>query len=166
MLGFRCKTQIVAQMLAESQHYLAQHKHIKNLRFYAEELESPHVGRDLDVQEEHAHHVGHEDAANANSHERQTHIARPRLLAGEVHHDQPHAAQHKHEPGRQPLDDVLPINAPGEKHHGLHRPRHGILLAANPGRLHDHIVHESRYHQEVREQHTHEHRHRRRQLPR
>ena len=50
---------------------------------------SSQVRRDLDAQKQHAHHIGDEDARDPGSHEREAHIARSRLLAGDVHHDQP-----------------------------------------------------------------------------
>lgn len=118
------------------------------------------VGRDLDPYEERAHDIGDHHSRYPKRGERHPDALGSVAVQREIHHDDADPTKHKHESRREPLDDVLTIDATREEDERPDDAGGPILCATDPRRLHDHIVDEAGDHRKVGEQKKGQHGHR------
>lgn len=110
------------------------------------------ITRDLDANKEHTHNIGKNNRRDPSSGVRDLHALSPVPIQRQIHQHNSDAAEHEHEPRREPFDYVLPVDPAREEHDGSDRPGPGILGGADAGGLDDDVVDEAGYDHEVGEE--------------
>lgn len=110
------------------------------------------ISRDLDTNKEHTHNIGQNDRRYPCSGIRDFHTLGSVSIQGQVHQHNADPTQHEHEPGRQTLDYVLPVDPALKEDDGSDRTREAVLGRSDAWRLDNDIVDDSGDDHEVGEE--------------
>lgn len=115
-------------------------------------IESTKIGGDLNANKQHTHNVRNDDESNPRGRIGYLNTSSTILIEGEIQQHDPGAAQHEHESGGEPLDDVLPVDPTRQEDDGADGPGDVVLRGSDAGGLHDDVVDDSGDDHEVSEE--------------